>query len=158
MTRAEAYINDAMSRRGRKKGGCYCNRLRIVHKAMKEHGDIDFDEAQLSKILNTVAEKFWDKVYAGYGVAVPRLFNIEIIRNTCNWTRAVDWKRTLALWKDDEGAFDERLLVRHRPRRFIAKIRRSTINYRDRWYYANLLEFHVNKQRLKEIEDKYELR
>lgn len=124
---------------------------------MKQRGYTDMTPKQLSHVLNVVADKFWDKVYEGHNVAIPHLLNMEIVPNWTKWTSSVDWKRTLSLWKEDEEAFDERLLVRNTPHRYLLRVRRSTINYRPRWYYPNLLQFRPNVERVKQIDQKYAL-
>lgn len=158
MSSVDQYIENVRHSAGRKKGSVYCNKIRVVHRIMKRLGYTDMSSAELSRVLNTVAEKFWDKVYAGHIVAIPHLLNMEIVPNRTKWVTSVDWKRTYALWKEDEDAFNDKLLVRNTPHRYILKIRRSTINYRPRWYYSNLLQFKPNVKRVREIDQRYALR
>lgn len=157
MNNAEQYITETRKLAGRKRGSTYCNRIRDVHRIMKRRGYTDLSCTELTKVLNTVAEKFWDKVYSGHIVAIPHLLNMEIVQNYSRWSSSIDWKRTYNLWKEDEEAFDEKLLVRNTPHRFILKIRRSTINHRSRWYYANMLKFRPNVNRVRDIDKRYAL-
>lgn len=143
---------------GRKHGSVCCNRIRKAYWELKKAKKLKVDCSTFSLILNTVAEVFWKKVYAGHSVAIPYLFNMEVIPNESIFTRSVNWKRTWDWWKEDNEAFKDRLLVRNMPTRFILRTRHSTISRRrNMWYYPLLFDIRPTRQRVIDIETKYEL-
>ena len=143
--------------RGRKGGSGPANHYRTVYRMLLEDG-IDIDYKTFTAILRTVADKVWDKLYAGHIIAIPYLFNMEILPNGSYLTKRVDWKRTCKLWSEDNDAFDEKLLVRHHPSRFIVNIKHSTLSReRKRWFWPLMMDIRLNIGRLRDIESKYEL-
>ena len=144
-------------KRGRKAGSKPSNSYRTVYRMMRKEG-LDVDYKMFSKILRVVAEKIWDKLYAGHIIAVPYLFNMEIVPNGSSFSNRVNWKRTYKLWAEDEDAFEERLLVRHSPSKYIVRVKHSTLaRQRKRWFWPLMMEIRLNRNRLRNLEDKYRL-
>lgn len=158
MMTAEEHIAKIYRNSGRKPGSRILNPVRVVYRKMKQNGSISMEYRQFSDLISAIATGIWKKVYAGNTVAVPYLFNMEIIPNRHKWVRTINWKRTHKLWLEDQEAFQERLLVRHEPSRFLLKVRHSTITrHPKRWYYPLLFEIRPSSCRTKDIETKYEL-
>lgn len=156
MNKAEEFI--AGRNVGRKKGGKCSNRVRDVYWALKKDKKIDVDYHTFSVLLRTVADIFWKKIYAGHSVAIPYLLNMEVVPNRLVFTRSVDWNRTFGWWKEDPDAFKDRLLVRNKPTRYYLRRRHSTYSrVRKMWYYPLLFDIRPVKQRIRDIETKYEL-
>lgn len=156
MSEAERFINSI--NRGRKTGSKSCNKIRSIYYKLRREGKVSVDCSTFGTVLRTVGDLIWQKVYAGHAVAVPYLFNMEVIPNPLQFVRSVNWSRTLNWWKEDEDAFNNRLLVRNEPTRFMLKVRHSTFSRRrSMWYYSLLFEIRPAKQRMKDIETKYEL-
>lgn len=144
---------------GRKKGSKCCNRIRQVYWALKRDKKVSVDCSTFGDVLRTVAEVYWNKIYAGHSVAIPYLLNMEIVPNKLMFTRSVNWKRTFDWWREDEDAFNDRLLVRNSPTRFLLRTRHSTYSRkRYMWYYPLLFDIRPAKARMMDIETKYELR
>lgn len=158
MTEFEQYIKDRNAKAGRTVGTKYLNSKKSVYAAMKKAGQINIEYTIFNKILNKVGEKVWEYVYAGHHIAVPFLFNMEVVPNKIEWPKAIDWKRTHEWWCVDSDAFRDRLLVRRNPTRNILRIRHSTISRsRNQWYWPLMLEIRPSKGRVREIETKYTL-
>jgi len=156
MNDAEVFIDNIV--RGRNKGSESCNRMRNVYSRLKKEHKITSSYAEFSAIIKLVGDLIWKKIYEGYSVAVPYLFNMEIIQNNIKWTKSVNWKRTFDFWKEDADAFNNRVLIRNIPTRMLLKVRHSTIcRNRRMWYYPLLFEIRPSKQKVKDIETKYEL-
>lgn len=154
----EQYIANRRASAGRKTNTTCRNRRRHIYNLMKKDGKTPVSYKVYAAILDTFADKFWDRVYEGHIVAVPYLFNVEIRESNFRWVKTVDWKRTEALWKEDEEAFKDRLLVRHEPTRFFLRIRRSTFSrHKSEWYYSHLFEIRPSIKRIRDIDNKYEL-
>ena len=158
MTEFEQYIEDRNAKAGRTPGTKYINDKKAVYSAMRKANQLDVDYPTFNKILNKVGEKVWEYVYAGHHIAIPFLFNMEVVPNKIEWPRAVDWKRTHEWWCVDSDALRNRLLVRRTPTRNILRIRHSTISRtRKQWYWPLMLEIRPSKGRVREIETKYTL-
>jgi hypothetical protein len=143
---------------GRKKGSKMVNNIRTVYRLMRKDKAIDMSCTELSTLLNTVADKIWARVYAGNTVAVPYLFNMEVVPTKQKWVRGIDWKRTNELWKTDAEAKADKLLVRYRPTQYYIKVRHSTISpLRSYWYYSHLLTIRLSKAKACAVNQKYEL-
>jgi hypothetical protein len=156
MNRAEEFIKNI--NRGRKAGSNSCNRLRTVYAKLRKEKRVSVDYKTFTDVLRTVGDLIWQKVYAGHSVAIPYLFNMEVLPNTHEFVRSVNWKRTLDWWKEDEDAFNDRLLVRNEPTRLMLKVRHSTFSRRrNMWYYSLLFDIRPVKQKVRDIETKYEL-
>jgi hypothetical protein len=157
MNSAEEFI--ANRKVGRKKGGKCSNRVREVYWALKKDKKVSVDYHTFGIVLRTVADVFWKKIYAGYSVAIPYLLNMEIVPNKILFARSVDWNRTFTWWKEDNDAFEERLLVRNQPTLYFLRARHSTFSrIRRMWYYPLLFDIRPMKQRVRDVETKYELR
>lgn len=158
MNEFEDYIKNRLAKAGRRSGTDIRNRRRHIYNLMKKDGKIPVSYKTYSAILDTFADKFWNRIYSGNIVAVPYLFNMEIRKSNFRWVKTVDWKRTEALWSEDSDAFKDKLLVRHEPTRFFLRIKRSTLSRnKSEWYYSHLLEIRPSVKRIKGIDDKYEL-
>lgn len=157
MTDYDKYLAERIAKSGRKSGTTYVNPRRKVYAKLKKEG-LDISYKKFSKLLETVAFKVWDKVYEGYHVAIPFLFNMEVVPNNIEWPRLVDWKRTHNWWQEDEDAFRNRLLLRRKPTRNFLRIRHSTISRsRKQWYYSLMLDVRPCKGMVREIETRYNL-
>jgi hypothetical protein len=74
------------------------------------------------------------------------------------FVKSVDWKRTHELWKHDEEAYNDRLLVRNTPLRYRLRIKHSTLSFsRKYWYLSMMMKIRPSKSRAKLIEEKYAL-
>lgn len=156
MNEAERFINNI--NRGRKVGSKSSNKVRNIYYKLRKEKKVSVDYSTFGTVLRTVGDLIWQKVYAGHSVAVPYLFNMEIIPNPLQFVRSVNWNRTLNWWKEDEDAFRDRLLVRNEPTRFILRTRHSTFSRRrNMWYYSLLFDIRPTKQRMRDIDTKYEL-
>lgn len=157
MSQVDAFLAGVV--KGRKKGSTSSNRIRETYWALKKEKKVSVDYHTFGEILRTVAEVFWKKIYAGHAVAVPYLLNMEIVPNKLLFTRSVNWKRTIDWWREDEEAFNDRLLVRNEPTQYLLRVRHSTISRkRYMWYYPLLFDIRPSRQRIRDIETKYELR
>jgi hypothetical protein len=154
----EEYSKDRKSKFGRKKGSIYSFTIRDVYDSLKDSGDVSVGFKLFRKILYRLGTKVWDSVYDGKVVAIPYLFNMEIVNSNFHWIKNVDWKRTHKLWAEDEEAFKDRLLVRHQPSRFFVRVKHTTrTRDRSKWYYPSILDIKVSRKRQREIESRYKL-
>lgn len=156
MNEAEQFIKSI--NRGRKTGSKSSNRLRSIYSKLRKEKKVHVDYRTFTTVLRVIGETIWKKVYAGHSVAVPYLFNMEIIPNKYEFVRSVNWKRTLDWWREDDDAFRDRLLVRNEPTKYMLRTRHSTFSRRrSMWYYSLLFDIRLVKQRVRDIETKYEL-
>lgn len=155
----EEYINNPIPRTGRKRGSSISNKVSVVYRMLKRDGKTDITLSEFRKALDAVADVFWDKVYSGHQVAVPFLFNIEVIPAGSVFTPSINWPRTHKLWKEDRDAYEDRLLVRNTANRFKIKLRHSTISFNKRyWYLSLMMKIRLKKARVSAVEEKYLLR
>lgn len=153
----EEYSALRKSKFGRKRGSIYNYSVKDVYDSLKKSGDISVNYRTFRSILYHVGTGVWDKLYAGRIIAIPYLFNMEIVPTNFKWTKRVNWTRTHALWAEDEQAFNDKLLVRQEPSRFFVRIKHSTIaRVKKRWYYPHLMDIILSRKRQREIDDKYE--
>lgn len=158
MMNYEEYDKLRRSRVGRKCGHSYSFTIKDVYDSLKASGDLKIDYRTFRKILRSVGSKVWSRLYKGQIIAIPYLFNMEIVPNNLKWPRKVNWKRTHQLWSEDEEAFKDRLLVRHEPSKYFVRIKHSTVSRnRKHWFYPSMVDIHLSKKRQREIDSKYEL-
>lgn len=155
----QEYLNNPIPRSGRKPGSKMANRLDRVYKELRKDGKISISYTEFHKMLDVVADKFWDRIYSGYQSCIPYICTFEVVPSRTVFTKSIDWKRTHDLWKHDEQAYYDRLLIRNRPLRYCLKIRHSTLSFNKHyWYLSRMLKIKANKPRMKAIQDKYEVR
>lgn len=154
----EEYLNEPVPRTGRNNGTRIANKVDDVYRLLRRDKHTSLSLKDFRKVLNTVADKFWGKVYDGHSVAVPFLCNFEVQPSTSMFVKSVDWKRTHELWKHDEEAYNDRLLVRNTPLRYRLRIKHSTLSFsRKYWYLSMMMKIRPSKSRAKLIEQKYAL-
>lgn len=154
----EEYKSNPIPRTGRRRGTSITNKIAEVYRRINKDGRMPVSLPSFRSILDTVADVFWKRVYAGNQVSIPYLCNFEIIPAESIYTPSINWVKTHQLWNEDREAYEDRLLVRNRPNRYKLKVRHSTISFNRRyWYISLMLKIRPVKSRLLAIEDKYEL-
>lgn len=155
----EEYTRERISHVGRKKGGTVCNKMRSIYRTMRKDCTCNVDYKTFTAVVNAVGDEIWHRLYAGNIVAIPYLFNMEVVPNKFRWVNRINWKRTHELWEEDADAFNDKMLVRHEPTRYYLRVRHSTLSRKPgNWYRPLLFEIRPVKAMLKGLDDKYELR